>query len=111
MRARRIDTNQPQLVKQMRQVGMSVFVTSMIGKGFVDCVCGYRGINFLLEIKDPSQPPSKRKLTDDEQAFHDSWRGNTHVVETIFDVMRILNEVNKTAERTASGTQAMILEG
>lgn len=104
MRARKIDKNQPGLVKQMRQVGMSVFVTSMVGNGFVDVVCGYRGMNFLIEIKDPAQPHSKRKLTPDEQIFHDNWKGSTHVVETIFDVMRILNEVNKTMVNVDNGT-------
>lgn len=93
MRAKKIDTNQPALVEQMRKLGMSVFVTSMVGNGFVDVVAGYRGINHLFEIKDPSKPPSKRKLTPDEEIFHNTWKGKVHKVETIDDVLSIVNQL------------------
>lgn len=92
MRAKKIDENQPELVKQMRKIGMSVFVTSMVGNGFVDAVCGFRSKNYLFEIKDPNKPPSKRKLTDDEQKFFDTWKGEVHKVETIDDVLKIINK-------------------
>ena len=93
MRAKRIDGNQNTLIDQMRQIpGLTVRITSMVGNGFTDTVIGYRGKTHLLEIKDPSQPPSKRKLTPDEQKFHDSWTGSIWVVETIDDVLKIINK-------------------
>lgn len=95
MRARKIDTNQPDLVKSMRSIGMSVFITSGLGNGFVDVVAGYRGINYLFEIKDPGKPPSQRKLTDDEQRFFGGWKGEAHKVETMEDVMRIIHHDKK----------------
>lgn len=76
----------------MRQVGISVAVTSMLGDGFPDLVAGYNRITFLFEVKDPSKPPSKRKLTPDEQDFFDSWKGHASVVESLEDVLKVINE-------------------
>jgi hypothetical protein len=92
MRACKIDNNQEQLVKQMRRIpGLKVKHTHIV-KGFVDVVIGYQGINYLLEIKDPGKPPSKRKLTDDEQKFHNEWTGQVAVVETIDDVIKLISK-------------------
>jgi hypothetical protein len=92
MRAKKVDANQAELVKQIRKIpGATVKHTHVVGDGFVDIVVGYRKRNFLFEIKDPSQPPSKRKLTEDEEKFHKEWTGHVAVVETIDDVVRELN--------------------
>lgn len=71
---------------------MSVFVTSSIGNGFVDVVAGLKGVNFLFEIKDPKKSPSRRKLTTDEDEFFKTWKGSVHKVETIEDVLRVINQ-------------------
>lgn len=90
MRVRKADKNQPDLVKQIRKLGISVAHTHTVGDGFVDAVLGYKGVNYLVEIKDPSQPPSKRKLTPDEIKFHESWRGQVAIIETIDDVLKLI---------------------
>lgn len=91
MRVKRIDSNQPVLVAQMRKIpGVTVKHTHMVGDGFTDVVIGFRRKNYLLEIKDPSKPPSARRLTEDEKKFHEEWTGQIDVVETIDDVLRIL---------------------
>lgn len=91
MRPRRIDGNQKELVGQMRKIpGLTVRHTHMVGDGFVDITVGFRGRNYLLEIKDPAKPPSARKLTPDEEKFHAEWMGQAAVVETIDDVMKVL---------------------
>jgi len=82
MRAKRTDGNQKDIVSELRKLGISVAVTSALGNGFPDIVCGHRGRNYLFEIKDPSQPPSARRLTEDEQEFHDSWRGRVYVIHS-----------------------------
>jgi hypothetical protein len=92
MTPKKVDGNQKRLVEQIRQIpGVTVAHTHMIGKGFPDLVLGVKGMNFLLEVKDPSQPKSKRKLTPDEQAWHDEWAGQVVVVETFDDVVQIIN--------------------
>lgn len=87
---KRIDTNQPLLMKQIRACGFSVFTAHELGKGVPDIIVGAFGKNYLLEVKDPGKPPSKRKLTPDEIEFHSAWKGQISVVETIDDILKIL---------------------
>lgn len=89
-RAARIDANQNEIVQALRDVGASVAITSMVGSGFPDLVVGFRGRNFLFEIKDGSKPPSKRRLTDDEQEFFDTWRGIIFIVNDVNEALEIL---------------------
>lgn len=86
----RIDANQPEIVQALRDVGASVAITSMVGSGFPDIVVGYRGENYLIEIKDGSKTPSKRKLTTDEQEWHDLWRGTIHIANSVNEVLTII---------------------
>jgi hypothetical protein len=97
-RAARIDDNQNEIVEEFRARGASVKVVSQV-KGFVDIVVGYRGHNFLIEIKDGRKPPSARKLTDDEIEFHASWRGTCQVIEGRDEVGSFLKKVEKTYGR------------
>lgn len=91
-KAARIDDNQNQLVRNLRAIGASVKVLSMVGKGFPDIAVGWNGNNYLFEIKDPNKVPSKRKLTPDEQVFFDTWSGQRAIVETIEDCLTIMNK-------------------
>lgn len=75
----------------MRAIGMSVFITSGVGEGFPDLVAGIKGQNFLFELKNPALSPSRKKLTTDEQSFFDTWKGKVYKIETIEDVIRIIN--------------------
>lgn len=90
MRARRIDANQNEIVKQLRQLGYSVYITSMVGDGFPDLVIGKRNKNFLVELKDGSKPLSARKLTKAEVDFIDKWQGEVIVAH---DLDGILNQI------------------
>lgn len=96
-RAAKIDTNQPDVVAEFRALGCTVTPTHMIGRGFVDIVVGVVGINLLVEIKDGDKVPSARKLTPDEQVWHDAWKGQKAVVETLQDVRDLVCEVSRAA--------------
>lgn len=78
----RVDGNHPEIVKALRQAGMSVAITSGLGGGFPDLVVGWRGVNVLLEVKDGTKPPSARALTADEKDWHAKWGGQISVVES-----------------------------
>jgi len=91
--AARTDNNQNEIVQALRDVGASIAITSALGSGFVDIVAGYRGINYLIEIKDGSKSPSKRRLTSDEQEFHDLWRGAVIVVNDIDEALRAVGAI------------------
>lgn len=88
----RVDANQKKITEQLRSCGFSVAVTSSMGKGFPDLVVGAKNNNYLFEIKDPNQPPSKRLLTMEEHLFKQSWKGQYDVIETIDDILKIIDK-------------------
>ena len=69
MRAARIDANQPEIVKALRDVGAFVQSLATIGKGCPDLLVAFRGKWHVLEVKDGAKPPSARKLTKGEMSF------------------------------------------
>ena len=81
--AAKIDANQPDIVKALRKAGAIVQSLAAVGKGCPDLLVGYRGVNYLLEIKDGSKPPSERRLTNDQVEWHATWRGEVHVVDSV----------------------------
>ena len=94
--ARKVDANQSELVRQLRQLGVLVHVTSHIGNGFPDLMCGWRGKVTLLEVKDPKQPPSARQLTEKEAEFHRDWFGYpVRVVETLDEALAAVGAKEK----------------
>lgn len=88
----KVDANQSDIVKVLRAHGASVAPTHQVGKGFPDLVVGYKGRNYLLELKDGNKSPSQRKLTPDEVAWHDDWRGTVHIVNNIDEALRVIRE-------------------
>jgi hypothetical protein len=52
MRARKVDSNHGQIIKEFRDLGFSVFDTSRVGQGFGDCVIARQMKTAIIEIKD-----------------------------------------------------------
>lgn len=86
----RKDANQDEIVKFARSIGAKVAITHQLGGGFPDIVVGYHEFNYMIEIKDGSQPPSKRKLTDDEEQFHSEWKGQIDIVKNTDELQCLL---------------------
>ena len=87
---KRVDSNQREITEGLRRLGISVYATHEVGKGFPDLVCGSLGKNYLLEIKDEAKPPSQQRLTEDEQTFHNNWRGQVSVVHNLKEARDII---------------------
>lgn len=83
MRAAKVDENQKQIVKVLRDMGCSVQHLHAVGAGCPDLLVGYKGFNILLEIKDGSKSPSRQKLTSDQHSWHLGWRGHVDVVNSV----------------------------
>lgn len=83
----KIDRNQPEIVKALRRVGCSVQSLASLGAGVPDLLVGRRGENFLLEVKDGSQPPSARRLTDDEKEWHSKWQTPIFIVNSVEEAL------------------------
>ena len=87
------DGNQGEIVTGLRQIGARVANTAMVGDGFPDIVVGFRGRIHLMEIKDPVQKPSARKLTGAEAIFHKDWEGlPVHIIETLESAIEIITK-------------------
>ena len=89
-RIARVDANQPAIISALRQAGADVFPLHTVGSGCPDLLVGFRGVNLLLEVKDGSKPARDRRLTDDEQAFFERWRGQKAVVKCVDEALDIL---------------------
>lgn len=89
-RAARIDANHSEIVQALKAIGATVTSTAAVGKGYPDISVGFRGRTVLLEIKDGNKPPSARKLTPVEQKWHEQWRGEAHVVETVDQAIKVV---------------------
>jgi hypothetical protein len=70
-----VDANHTAIVKAVTQCGARVLDLSRLGQGVPDLLIAYRGQLCLWELKDGDKPPSKRRLTPAEQAWHEHWQG------------------------------------
>lgn len=89
----RVDSNQPQIIKTFRAYGATVQLLHMVGKGCPDAIVGYAGVNLLVDSKDGSKSPSKRKLTEDEQLWHEQWKGQVCIVESEQDAIELMRKI------------------
>lgn len=89
-RKAKVDDNQRDIVSALRKAGASVAHSHMVAGGFPDIVVGYRGANFLLEIKDGSKPPSGQSLTSSQIDFHRDWRGSVVTVNSVDAALAVI---------------------
>jgi hypothetical protein len=88
------DGNHVELRDGCRRAGISWLDIIPSAGGEPDALLGWRGVNKLVEVKDPKQPPNRRELRQNQQDWHRSWRGDTPVkVETMADIMRLFQVV------------------
>lgn len=89
--ARRVDNNQSQIVTELQQIGASVIDLSGVGGGVCDLLVGYRGVNYLMEIKNLETGYGKRGLNKNQKDLADEWRGSPiHVVYTGDEALKII---------------------
>ena len=88
MRKAKTDNNQKEIVKALRDIGASVETTHAVGKGFPDLVVGFRGQNFLIEVKG-----AKGKLTDDQYEWHNEWRGSADIVRSKEQALKAIGAI------------------
>lgn len=106
---KRVDRNQAEIVKALREAGASIAHLHTIGHGVPDILVGVQGLtivgkfsvrrvkellhavhglkiiegaNLLLELKDGEKTASQQKLTDDEVEFHENWKGQIAIINS-----------------------------
>lgn len=88
--AKRTDSNQTEIVKLFRNLGCTVQILSDVGRGCPDLVIGMQGKNFLVEVKDGKKCLSAQKLTEHEQKFFDTWKGQVCIISSQDDLLRFI---------------------
>jgi len=86
-RAAKVDTNQAEIVQDLRALGCTVQSIASMGQGVPDLLVGWKGKNYLFEVKDPAKPPSKRLLTEDELSWQLAWRGHVKTIEGTYQAL------------------------
>lgn len=92
-RAAKVDANQPEIVDALRSAGATVKPCHAVGEGFPDLAVGYRGVNYLIEVKDGSKPPSARKLTGPQESWHATWAGQVVIVKNVDEALAAIGVV------------------
>ena len=95
MRAARVDRNQNEIVSAFRKFGCSVLMLHTIGQGCPDIAVGLNKKTALVEIKDGLKTKSRKKLTDDEEKFHDEWKGSLFIVQDLGDVIALVKALER----------------
>ena len=82
-RAHRLDANQDVIVNVLcAEPDVSVFSLAGVAAGCPDLLVGIRGVTHLVEIKDGSKSPSRRRFTPEQRRWIARWRGAPVVVLT-----------------------------
>ena len=86
--AARVDTNQKEIVKSLRKIGATVQPLHSVGEGCPDLLVGYRGINFLIEVKNLDGFGNKK--TPAQIEWHDEWRGQVNIVTSVSEAIDLV---------------------
>ena len=83
-RKARVDSNHAEIVKFFRSVpGCAVLDLSRVGGGCPDILICHQQVLSLIEIKHGELSPSRKKLTPDQDKFHQKWPGPIYIIESI----------------------------
>lgn len=82
MRAARVDRNQREIVAALRRVGASVQPLHTVGGGVPDLLVGFRGGNYLIEVKS-----EKGIHSGDQVEWHGAWRGRVETARNVDDAL------------------------
>lgn len=88
--SKRVDANQTELVREAERLGAQVQRISNIGQGCPDLLGAKDGRWFVVEVKDGSKPPSKRKLNERQVEWHRRFDAPVWLWESVGDVRRDL---------------------
>ncbi len=86
--AAKVDTNQKEIVKALRAIGAIVHLLHRVGEGCPDLLVGYRGVNYLIEVKNLDGLGDKK--TPAQIEWHDNWRGQVDTVTSISEALELV---------------------
>lgn len=87
-RAARVDANQASITAALRKAGASVQLLHSQGRGCPDALVGYRGRNYLLELKH-----GKGKTNALQDAWILGWRGQVALAYSADAALRVIGAI------------------
>jgi hypothetical protein len=85
--AAKVDANQAQIVKALRQMGMLVECTHAAAGGFPDLVIGWQGRTYQVEVKCGSN------LTPAQVRYHAKWAGYVTIIENVEQAAALVSKI------------------
>lgn len=85
------DANELEIVKALLKLGCTVMRADQ-----VDLIVGYKGINYLMEVKNPKNKPKKATsltkyyIAPHQQSLQDTWQGQIAVIETLEQALEVI---------------------
>jgi len=98
MTYKRVDDNQTRIVKDLREAGMTVQHLHNVHGGCPDIVVGYKGKNYMFEIK----RDKVAKLTPDQVIWHHNWQGQVNIIITSEEAINAIKQEAKKAEKVST---------
>ena len=86
--AAKVDSNQNEIVEILRNIGATVQTLHTVGFGCPDILVGFRGRNYLFEIKIPGARRNPAQIK-----WHNNWRGEVHTIKCAGDGLRIIGAI------------------
>lgn len=101
-RHNKTDTNEKDIVRALRKIPGITVIT-----GVNDIICGYKGFNYLYEIKNPSEiakatgkPFNRKHNTYLKQSnLETTWTGHYRIVSTLDEILAELKMVRGIPDR------------
>jgi Holliday junction resolvase len=85
--AKKVDKNQKDVVKALRDYGADVFLLHMVGGGIPDLLVCYEEHTILIEVKDGED----KKLTPQQITLFAKWKGGPlHRVNSVQESIEVL---------------------
>ena len=85
--AKKVDKNQKDVVKALRDYGADVFLLHMVGAGIPDLMVCYEEQTILMEVKDGAD----KKLTPQQITLFAGWKGGPlHRVNSVQEAIEVL---------------------
>ncbi len=79
--------------------GLKAIGASVDSRGPLDLLVGFRGVNYLLEVKAPGSNVGRRKLRPSQAKFLKGWQGQADVVRTLDDALEAIGAVSSLGSR------------
>ncbi len=80
------DANHDPVANTFRDLGCSVLDTHLpVVPGYPDLLVGHRGVNYMVEVKNPETAYGRKGLSVSQTDFTASWRGATPILVTSTD--------------------------